>query len=484
MTNDKLMKRSICLFCSLGCSVAFKTAGDQVMAIDYDRDNPVNGGALCPRGHYNFELLNHPARLTKPQIGSRQVSWAEALTHLGHKLKEFNPDSVGIVISGNSSNEDAYIAAKLAKVLGIKNIVAAVDPADLEAYQGEKSQVEGAGLASLEDLDNSEALLIIGDILTRSPVLAKRINKVKYGKRGNQIIVVDPNKTHTAWFATQHLRNKPGTEAMLLSALIAVLDPDKAALNLDTAAGTIGVAKEEIEKAAKALAAAASGTIIISPASTMARNDLIVCLAKVLASLTKKKYITYYGHGNVLGVNTILDQVVGERSGYTSLLTKIDNGQIKALLMLGEDITASSPEQAKKIRHLKFLAMSNYFTTDSVEDAVLLLPLASHLECEASYLLAGGRLERSTVVAKKVGGKSNLEIVAALLNTEMDWQTISRETAEVLKKGISQAAIKIGDKVAEVPAMGTQETVPEMNITHFGNNSLVKNFYWYRAING
>ncbi|MFC1510974.1 molybdopterin oxidoreductase family protein [Candidatus Margulisiibacteriota bacterium] len=471
-------KKSICLFCSLGCQVAFKTAGDHVLAIDYD-------GPLCPRGHYNFELLNHPARLTEPQIGERKVSWAEALAFLGHRLKEFNPDSVGIVLSANASNEDAYLAAKLAKVLGIKNIASAGDPADQAAYEGGKWQVEGVNLAQLEDIDNSEALLIIGDILTRSPVLSKRINKVKYGKRGNQIIVIDPNNSHTAWFATTQLKNQPGTEAMLLAAMIKVVAPDKIDLNLDKAAKTIGIPKAAIEQAAKDFSAAASGTIIFAPSATIAKNDLVAYLAKVLASLSSaKKNITFYGYGNTLGVNTVLDQMLEDRVAYSDVIRKIEDGQLKALLMLGEDISASHPELAKKIRHLKFVAMSNYFATDLADDSRLLLPLASQMEGAASYTLADGRTEQPKPVAPEVGGRTNLEILASLLNTEIYLEKIKNETKGLLAEPTPAASVELKEKVSEIPALSAGGSVAEQNITHFGNNSLVENFFWYRVNNG
>ena len=73
-------RNTICLFCSLGCGVAFRTSNDLVTAIDYDKENPVNLGSLCPRGYYNFELINHPQRLMYPQIGKNKVSWNEAVS--------------------------------------------------------------------------------------------------------------------------------------------------------------------------------------------------------------------------------------------------------------------------------------------------------------------------------------------------------------------------------------------------------------------
>ena len=300
------------------------------MAIDYDRENPINHGSLCPRGNYHFELLNHPARLTSPQIGQKKISWSEALSFLVRKLKEFSPDKVGIFISCIASNEDAYMAAKLAKVLGTKNISAAGDCADLDAYQGSRGEAEGAKLAKIEEIEKDEVLLIIGDILTQAPCLSKNINKVKYGKRGNQILVVDPNKTHTTWFATTHLKNNPSTEPLLLAAMVKVLSEKhgKGKLGIDPgkAAKTIGIPRELIVKAAQDFDAAPSGTIIFVPRKENEGNDLVSYLIKVLAGLSAgKKFITFYGFGNTLGVNMILDRAVEGHTTYAELLKKLEN---------------------------------------------------------------------------------------------------------------------------------------------------------------
>ena len=465
--NPKI-KKSICLFCSLGCGVAFRTAGEHVTAIDYDKENSINSGSLCPRGNYNFELLNHPQRLIEPQIGKKKVSWSEALSFLGQSLKEFNPNSIGIVLSSNSSNEDACLAAKLAKQLNLKNI-SATGGSDLEAYQGYKGEVKGAELSGVDEIGKGEALLIIGDILTRSPVLSKRINQVKYGKRGNKIIVVDPNRSHTSWFATTHLKNLPGTEAQVLAALHKIIS-DKADVDLEKASKACGIPSEELIKAAKDFNSAPSGTIIFVPSENVQRNDLVSYLIKVLAGLSaNKKYITFYEYGNTLGVNIILDEAVKGHTSYQEMLKKIEDGQIKSLLVLGEDL--SIPREK-----VKFMAVSSYFEGE----ADLLLPLASHLEESASYLLADGRVEKSNVVAPRVGAKLNSEIISSLLDEKIE---ITKEVKETLDKGAPFEKTDLKQKLVEVQKIKAKDQAPELNITHFGNNSLVKRFFWYRVNN-
>jgi len=481
-------KRSICLFCSLGCGTMFRTAGEHVLAIDYDRDNPVNQGSLCPRGNYNFELLNHPCRLAEPQIGKRKASWRETIDLLRRRFMEFDPDSVGIVVSSLSSNEDACLAAKLAGQLGTKNIAAAADPADLEAYAGSKWEAEGAKLARIEKMGKEEALLIIGDVLTRSPVLAKRVNQVKYGKRGNRVTVIDPNQTHTSWFATTHLKNQPGTEALVLAAILKVVSEESGKaridLNLEKVSKTVGIPQEVLVKAARDFNAAASGTIIFVPRETIARNDLCAYFARMLASLSpNKKYITCYGFGNTLGVNTILDGMVSGHLSSADLLKKVEGGQLKALLILGEDLAASHPELEKRIRGLELVAMSNYFLTPLTDDALTLLPLASHLENSASYTLADGRRERIDAAAPKVGTMSNAEIIAALLGDKVDLGQADQEAKAVVEKGVPSDKAELKQKLSEAQKITARKDAPELNITHFGNNRLVRNFFWYRVNN-
>jgi len=485
--NPKI-KKSICLFCSMGCGVAFRTAGEHVTAIDYDKENPTNHGSLCPRGHYNFELLNHPARLTEPRIGQKKISWGEALPFLSRKLKESSPDSIGIFVSSIASNEDAYMAAKLAQALGTKNISAAGNRADQEAYQGSRGEAEGAKLVKIEEIEKDDALLIIGDILTQAPCLSKNVNKVKYGKRGNQILVVDPNQTHTTWFATTHLKNNPDTEPLLLAAMIKVLaekhKKGKLDIDLEKAAKAIGVSQEAIIKAAQDFDAAPSGTIIFVPRKENEGNELVGYLIKVLAGLSAgKKFITFYGFGNTLGVNIILDRMMGGHTSYAELLKKIENGEIKSLLMLGEDIAASQPELEKKVRQLDLVGMSSCFSTPLVDETLLLLPLASHLESAAGYVLADGRNENVEPVAPQVGARSNVEIIAGLLENKMDAGKVTQETKQMVEKGVPQEKVDLKQKLAEAQRIKAKESLPELNITHFGNNRLAKRFFWYKVNN-
>jgi len=462
-------RNTICLFCSLGCGVAFRTSNDLVTAIDYDKENPVNLGSLCPRGYYNYELINHPQRLTYPQIGKDKVSWNEAISFAKKELEKCGPGSIGIAMSSNSSNEDAYATGFIAKELGIKTVMASEDEADSEAYQGNRWQVEGASLGNLDGIGSSESLLIIGDILTRSPVLSKRINQVKYGKRGNQVIVIDPNVSHTSWFATIHLKNKPGTEAILMAAILSELEGNKRGkidIDMDEISKAVGIPADTIMRAAKAFDSAVSGTVIFSPSKNIQRNDLVQYFAKVVSSLsTNKKHITFHGYGNVLGVNAIIDTMVEGRG------SKAD---IKALISIGDDIDVPAA---------KFSVKACYFAPDTVKENTVLLPLASHMEAEGTVMLAGGRIESFKPLALKVGGKSGFEIMSLISGINMSSDDVSEEAGKILANGIKEEKVDLKKKISEALDIRPRASALPENITHFGDNELVKRFFWYRVNN-
>ncbi|MFA4966930.1 MAG: molybdopterin-dependent oxidoreductase [Candidatus Margulisiibacteriota bacterium] len=481
MTNDKL-KKSICLFCSLGCGVCFRTERHNIIAIDYDKDNPINHGSLCPRGHYNIELLNHPQRISEPMIGPKKTSWEEAISSVRAKLKDADPASVGILLSGMASNEEALMAAKLAKTFGIKNVSSAGDFSDIEAFSGARWEVEPCSIAKVEDIDSVESLLIIGDILTRSPILSQRINKVKYGKRGNKIIVVDPNRSHTSWFATNHLKIKPGTEAALLAAFVKVISGDKIELDLNKAAEITGIPAERIISAAKDFHSLASGVIIISPSVLKNRNDLIKYYSKVICNLSpNKKQIAFYSYGNSLGVNIILDQAVEARTSYFDMVKKISSGEIDKLLMFGDNVFAGNINIEKQMEKMALLAISTYFRQKPINPSQIIFPLASHLEEDGSFTLADNRTEEHVPVSLKSGRRSNFDIISNILNNNEDRDKLKTEASAMIARGHLSVKTNLSDKISEAMDIAPQAEYPPENITHFGNNDIVKNFFWFKV---
>jgi predicted molibdopterin-dependent oxidoreductase YjgC len=371
------------------------------------------------------------------------------------------------------------MAAVLARNIGTNNISAAGDPSDIEAAISNKWSDQSPRLGNAHKIVNVSSLLIIGDILTRSAVLSKYVNAVKYGKRGNQIIVIDPNTTHTSWFATDHLKNKPGTEALVLASILKVISDENnkpLEFDLDAAASVSGIPKAAIIKTAKRFDDAENGTILFAPSIYKQRNDLIQYYMDQIASQSiGKKHMTFYSFGNTLGVTKTLDEAIPDHLSYGDIDNKIRSSHIKALLIIGDE-AYSAPS------NLDFVIRAGYFDDEALGSNTVLLPLASHLEKKGSVIISGGRSISLNPIIHNIGSKSYWKTTSQIIDSKFGYDEIIRDTEKSIRNSVIEPA-DIHNKIKEALSIKALDTAPIANITHFGNNEHVKHFFWWRANN-
>lgn len=59
------VSHSICPYCAVGCAQLVYHKDGELISIEGDPASPLSRGRLCPKGSASFQLLTHPARLTK-----------------------------------------------------------------------------------------------------------------------------------------------------------------------------------------------------------------------------------------------------------------------------------------------------------------------------------------------------------------------------------------------------------------------------------
>lgn len=113
--------RSICPYCGVGCSVDIMTKGEKLVGVHPAMDGPANRGALCIKGQFAFDFVQHADRLTKPLLRQpdgtfRETDWDTAIrvaTDGFLKAKrEHGRHSVYGVASGRAPHEAAYLMQK------------------------------------------------------------------------------------------------------------------------------------------------------------------------------------------------------------------------------------------------------------------------------------------------------------------------------------------------------------------------------------
>ena len=81
--------RTVCGFCSTGCSLDIHLRDGEAMGLSPTVDYPVNLGMACPKGWEALTVLDSPDRATTPLLRDDSgrlvpVAWDEAATHVRH----------------------------------------------------------------------------------------------------------------------------------------------------------------------------------------------------------------------------------------------------------------------------------------------------------------------------------------------------------------------------------------------------------------
>ncbi len=234
--------RTLCPYCGVGCGIYIGVRGQKVVSVRGDKESPVNQGALCVKGRYGLDFVNHPDRLTRPLIRKedspkesalkdprqafREAGWDEALDWVTRRLSQIHAqdgaDAVGVLSSAKCTNEDNYVIQKFARAaLGTNNVDhcarlchASTVTAALAAFG------DGAMSNSISDVDKADLLFVIGSNTTEChPVIGRKI-KQAVRSNGAKLIVADPRAIELRELASVHLDHRPGTDVALLNGLM------------------------------------------------------------------------------------------------------------------------------------------------------------------------------------------------------------------------------------------------------------------------
>ena len=218
------VKRTVCTHCSVGCAIDAVVENGVWVRQEPVFDSPINLGAHCAKGaavrdnaHGEFRL-KYPMKLVSGKY--ERISWDTALTEISAKMlelrKESGPDSIFIVGSCKSNNEQGYLLRKWMSFWGSNNC-------DHQARICHSTTVAGvantwgygAMTNSYNDMQNSKAAMYIGSNAAEAhPVSLLHMLHAK--EKGCKMIVVDPRFTRTAAKADQYVRMRSGADIPFL----------------------------------------------------------------------------------------------------------------------------------------------------------------------------------------------------------------------------------------------------------------------------
>ena len=214
---------TICTHCGDGCKTTLgvrrSDTGMEIVRGDNRDKSGTNGDFLCIKGRYAFDFASHEDRLTEPLIRKNgrltPATWEEAFTLIGKKFAEIRDKeggaAIGVVGSTRTTNEEAYLLAKFARVVLKTNNIDHHRTADIPAFAAALRGQPNA-TATMADIFTAPAILMIGnDPTNQHPLLAYQIrNNVRLHRA--RLYAVNSKEIKLRRQATSFTQIPAGTE--------------------------------------------------------------------------------------------------------------------------------------------------------------------------------------------------------------------------------------------------------------------------------
>jgi anaerobic selenocysteine-containing dehydrogenase len=434
-----------CPLCEATCGLELTLSEGGIDRVRGDADDVFSHGFICPKGASLKELHDDPDRLRTPlvRVGGelRPASWDEAFAEIDRRLgaiwDEHGRQALGIYLGNPSAHNLSVLAygRVLVKALQTRNIFSA-STVDQYPKQMASALMFGTGsTVAVPDVDRTDHLLILGanplasnGSLLTAPDMRGRLRAIR--ARGGKVVVVDPRRTRTAREADEHHFIRPGTDALLLFALVhtlfdeqledlGALAPHVAGLEEvrelasgfapEEVADSCGIAADDIRRMARELAAAPRAAVYGRIGTTTQRfgttaSWLVDVLNVVTGNLDRPGGAMFprpaagssnttgepgrgrgaaFGrwHSRVRG----LGEVFGELP-VACLAEEIEtpgDGQIRALLTIAGNPVVSTPNSerlAAAIDDLEFMVSVDIYVNETTRHADVILPAPSPLQ--------------------------------------------------------------------------------------------------------
>lgn len=227
-----------CNLCEAICGIEIEVEPFQRLTIRGDKDDPFSRGYICPKAvalqdiHYDKDRLKHPVRRTAR--GWQRLSWDEAFAEVAQNLKRIRAqhgrNSLATYL-GNPTvhNYEALLFAPgFIRSLRTRNRFSATSVDQLAHHLASFMMFGHQLLLPVPDVDRTDFFLIFGanpavsnGSMMTGPGMARRLEGIR--ERGGKVVLIDPRQNETARVASEHLFIRPGTDVLLLLALLHVV---------------------------------------------------------------------------------------------------------------------------------------------------------------------------------------------------------------------------------------------------------------------
>jgi anaerobic selenocysteine-containing dehydrogenase len=226
------------MLCEAVCGLSVEMDSGVIKSVRGDKDDPFSQGHICPKAAAIIDVQDDPDRIREPQqrdgAAWKSVAWKDALDRAGENIaaiqRKHGRSAVAVYLGNPGVHSySALLATPLfSRALGTKARFSATSVDQLPHMLAALTMFGHQLLMPVPDVDRTSFFLVLGanpiasnGSLMTAGGISRRLEALK--KRGGKLVVVDPRRTETAAIADQHFAVRPGSDALLLLAMLQVI---------------------------------------------------------------------------------------------------------------------------------------------------------------------------------------------------------------------------------------------------------------------
>ena len=450
---------SICSYCSVGCRLTFESRGEIFVQATRREDDRVVFGTHCWKGRFGFHHLDGRDRLARGRVREGDAAFElgadEAVAAAAERLKKAvagcRPEEIAVLVSPRLTNEEIYLAQKLARTVLGTHQVASFGQLVNQAH----AAPEAIATATYQDVAAAGALVVVGARLADEH-FALHLTVARAARNGAALIWVGAEPDRTADLAEVSLVCRPGAESLVVMGIAAAAlrragedlsgRPGLAAAASLTPAQWVektGIEETDLERAASRIAAAGRKVLVFNADFRGARLAGDARVIAAAAGLLGCAVLPATEGANARGLLDMgahpawlpgyravgdaeatreLERLWGGKLAdlappVPDLARQLAERRIKVALVLGEDpLGAESLPSGLRdgLLSVELLVAADVFPTRTTDAAHVVLPMSTTLETSGTMTNAERRVQQVRQVVPPPSGRETWQLLAAL----------------------------------------------------------------------
>lgn len=224
-----------CILCSRNCGLSVEVKDNQFVKIKGNPEHPFSQGYICQKAARLQHYQQHADRLTtplkrQPNGSFQEISWDNAIHEIAERLVQIRDDFGGTAfasVGGGGQGNHLGAAYGRQLLLAMKSYYAYNSLAQEKTgdFWLNGRLFGNQACHTTEDVEYADYVLFIGTNPFQAHGIPNARDTLKHIKKdpNRTMVVFDPRVTETAKQADIHVQLKPGTDAFLMSAMIAII---------------------------------------------------------------------------------------------------------------------------------------------------------------------------------------------------------------------------------------------------------------------